>query len=408
MKLLYSILLCGTLAVAAWGQNQTAQNDGDPATKQVPAPGQPFRQLDFHTDLFTGRFGYSVPFELAPGRHGSTPQVELHYSGGENGWCGVGWDLDLGYIERENRYGVPAFWSNGKAPTSYDDTKGFTFSLNGRSSSLVKISNGEYRAEIEGDFLRFQFMASGNYWQVTDKSGNNYYFGKNSDGSSRMSNPKAGWSGSSGTYRWALDRVETVTGDYSTISYRTVTGRLYPQTLSYNGFLSPSISPLYTVQFNLADRPDPKLSFRSGFSVNQTKRLDSIVHTVNGQMVWSNKFTYTPSPSTGRSMLAAVTRYGTNQSDTLPPTTFAYSKQNFGFNSSFHWTNLFIPPTGDASFCNISGTKTDWGDMDGDGLPDRVISPATSPYTNWWVQLNTGTGVWSGSFLGATGIAGLF
>src|ERR1700759_5394906 len=70
--------------------------------------GSPVGQTDFQTDPFTGRFGYSVPFELAPARHSSTPSLELRYnSANPNGWCGVGWDIDLGYIERETKYGVP-------------------------------------------------------------------------------------------------------------------------------------------------------------------------------------------------------------------------------------------------------------------------------------------------------------
>src|SRR5690349_1625438 len=54
-------------------------------------------KLDFHTDLFTGRFGYQVPIIAPPARQGTQPSVALQYSSAnKNGWCGVGWDLDMG------------------------------------------------------------------------------------------------------------------------------------------------------------------------------------------------------------------------------------------------------------------------------------------------------------------------
>lgn len=373
---------------------QTALNSGAAAAVRTPQAAQNSGELDFQTDLFTGHFGYSVPLDLAPGRHGSAPSLALHYgSGGENGWCGVGWDLDLGYIERDGRKGVPVTWANGVSSSSYDDNKGFTFSLNGRSSSLLKISTGNYRAEIEGAFLQFQLI--GNYWLVTDKSGNKYFFGQAA--TTRMSNSKTGWSPSaaSGTFRWALDRIETVNGDVTTVTYQTFTGspRIYPSLLSYNGHTS-GLGTFCTVQFNLADRPDDSISCKPGFRVDLTKRLDTIEHKVNGAWVWKWKLNYTQSASTKRSMLTSINRYGTDATTSLPVISFGYSQQNYGFDTSFSWGTLGCPLSGPTTtyYKVIGQNQCDWADMDGDGLPDRVYSPATAPYTNWWVQLNNGTG----------------
>jgi len=47
------------------------------------------QKLDFHTDLFTGRFNYRIPIKVAPGRQGSEPAIALQYnSANQNGWCG--------------------------------------------------------------------------------------------------------------------------------------------------------------------------------------------------------------------------------------------------------------------------------------------------------------------------------
>src|SRR5207249_8487685 len=57
---------------------------------------------NFQTDLFTGRFGYSLPIVVAPARQGAQPALALSYnSAGGNGWCGVGWSLETGFIQRE-------------------------------------------------------------------------------------------------------------------------------------------------------------------------------------------------------------------------------------------------------------------------------------------------------------------
>ena len=78
------------------------------ATGSAPDSAFPNASLNFQTDLFTGRFVYSVPIIVPPGRQGAQPQFALTYnSSGGNGWCGVGWGLDIGFIQRETRFGVP-------------------------------------------------------------------------------------------------------------------------------------------------------------------------------------------------------------------------------------------------------------------------------------------------------------
>lgn len=377
---------------------RTGENTGGDASQKAPAPA-PSGQLNFQTDLFTGRFGYQVPLELAPGRHGSQPSLALYYnSASDNGWCGVGWDLDLGYIQRETKRGVPVAWTNGAPLTAYDDAKGFVFSLNGQAASLVRLTNNEYRAEIEGGFLRFQLLTNLNQWQVTDKSGNAYYFG--STNNSRMSNAKSGWSSNAwtGTYRWALARVESVLGDTADYAYTNVAGTLYPLNISYNGHTG-GLANTNTVDFILGPRSDVKVSYLSGYRVELNRRLDAMVHKAAGQLVWSNRLSYAQSTNTTRTLLKSVTRFGTNLTASLPPVSFAYSVQNFGFQPLTYWTNLNLPSGGDPTlYYKVTASDgsahqvADTLDMDGDGLPDRVLVPTLPPYTNFWVQHNNGGG----------------
>lgn len=389
------------LAASVFGQDTPSGNNTEGPLSLESRTSSPAGQTDFQTDPFTGRFGYTVPLDLAPARHNSTPSLALIYnSANGNDWCGVGWNIDLGYIERETKYGVPVQWSGGKpvSPMAYDDTKGFLFSFKNKMSDLEPIGNNAWRAQVQSDFLQFQYNTSANDWTVTDKSGNVYYFGEAS--ASRMTNPKSGWSssGDANTFHWALDKIVTPTGDEATISYTSAGGRLYPQTYSYNGStLNGGITAPCVVNFYLTttNRPDTTVACRAAYVVTNQYLLSAITHTVSGQTVWSNKLNYSFSSSTGRALLSSITHYGTDLSTALPPVTFGYSQQNFTFQSPSNWGNLYSPNSADnAYYYSFNNGLCDLVDIDGDGLPDRVLGPdaaGLSP-TTWWVQHNTGSG----------------
>ncbi len=375
-------------------QIAAGNNAGGTVSQESQTQG-PAGQTDFQTDPFTGRFSYNIPLELAPARHGSTPSVELQYnSANPNGWCGVGWDIDLGYIERETRFGVPVLWANGFPIKAYDDSKGFRFSLKRKSANLVNVTDRAYRAQIQSDFTQFHLDTNNNQWVATDTSGNQYFFGTTTN--SRMSNPKSGWTNAavSGTFRWALDKIQTPEGDIANITYTTISNYLYPQTYTYNGHTN-SLTNSCSLTFFLTatNRTDSTISLKSGYRVDQTRLLTGILHKVDGQIIWSNRLSYTTSPSTDRSLLNSVTRYGTNLSSTLPPVTFNYSQMSYSFQTSKQWTNLYTGSWGTAYFA-LSTTNVDLADVDGDGLPDRIIHPLPSggSYTNILVQHNTGAG----------------
>ena len=62
-------------------------------------------KLNFQPDLFTGRFTYTILIFATPGRGNSQPSLSLNYNSSlGNGWCGVGWQLELGKIERETKF----------------------------------------------------------------------------------------------------------------------------------------------------------------------------------------------------------------------------------------------------------------------------------------------------------------
>jgi len=322
----------------------------------------------YQTDLFTGAATLSVPIEVPPGRRGIQPSLALGYaSGSGNDWVGVGWNLNLGFIQRDTTKGVPAY-------TSSDP---FVFSFNGTNDQLVSIGAGDYRTEVEGAFLRVQF--DGVYWRVTDKSGTQYRFGFNPD--ARQAIP------GKGVFRWALDRVEDVHGNFLTVSYTTFNNQLYPASISYTGNSQTVDSPHMTVEFLLEDRPDPIVTYRPGGLVETRKRLKQVDTKVDGALAKRYVLVYTESPDTFRSLLSSVTIIGSDGITSLPPMRFTYA-QNPGI-----WTrnNAWNLPDGEfITSGQDQGRRL--ADVNGDGLTDLLV--AKNSGSSWYLAAykNTGSG----------------
>ncbi|MBI1176387.1 hypothetical protein GC207_02995 [bacterium] len=383
------------------------QNSGPAASNEDQLPVSTGK-LDFQTDQFSGRFGYSVPIVAPPARNGSEPSLALRYtSSGDNGWIGQGWELEIGYIQRETRKGVPVKWTSGIPQSEYDDGKGFVFSLNGASSRLINVATNEFRAEIESGFLKFNYLTNsgGNSWLVTDTGGNKFYFGETAD--SRMVNTKWGSNTNlpKGTFRWALNRSQTITGTTNQFIYQIISGAQYPHYINYNGHVS-GIVATNQIEFLLetTNRVDTRVAYNSGFKVETSRRLSKIYCRVGSTVVRRYDLAYTNSPSTFRSLLASVTQIGLNESGSLPPVTFQYQQQTREY-QSVAWTNIvthWTSPAGNSStpdewrFPTASlggGVVVDLVDMDGDALPDRLLRSTDTNYPSFYLfQRNTGSG----------------
>ncbi len=394
---------------------QTAPgNNGAPSAQvQNEAASLITQRAEHKTDLFTGSFGYSVPIVGAPGRGGSEPGLALVYSSsGDNGWCGLGWALEVGYIERNTKDGFPILYDASSPPLpikQYDPAKGFLLNLFGKQMKLLTNSANEYRAEVDTDFLRGQFDTTNNRWDVYDKSGTVYRFGY----TARVMNPNSGWTANyTGTFRWALEEIITATGERTTITYQTHSTSdvgaarvLYPNVISYNGHTNwngypANQAPTHTIQFGLQPRTDVRLSYRSGFRVVQDMRLTNIVCQVNGQNVRRYALEYNYSAATKRSLLARVRTFGADDTSELPPQSFAYQNKPLTFAPKVKWRNTATTAPSLAERDIYGNTFTDLLDVDGDGLPDRVRWDLNTTPNRYLVQKNLG--------MAAGGAEGLF
>src|SRR5205823_4413320 len=114
---------------------------------------------------------------------------------------------------------------------------------------------------------------------------------------------------------------------------------------------------------------------------------------------------YNPSSSTYRSLLQTVTVYGAANFPALPPQTFTfgYQAKPFAFEPIRDWSPVTSEAGANPNWNSPSGTDSgilqfepegtaQLADINGDGLPDRVLRKYLSAYDCFKVQLNTGNG----------------
>jgi hypothetical protein len=285
-------------------------------------------------DLFTGTMSYAIPIEVPPGRNGMQPGLSLVYQSSRgNGWLGVGWELEVGAIERNIKYGV-----NYTA----DD---YLLRLAGATVELVFIgfdasNNREYRAKIESSFMRVKKLRTGG-WEVTDKTGKRYLFGQTV--ASRQVNPSA----SPQIFKWCLDRVEDTDGNYMTFTYVKDQNQIYLDRIDYTGH--STLSATNYVKFYTETRTDAPAMYTLNYSVVMAKRLKTIDVVANGlrQRVYKLSYGYYSS-STGRSLLAGVQLYDKNATvdasgtvtggNALPASTFTKTYASNSWSNTLGWS----------------------------------------------------------------------
>jgi len=286
-----------------------------PATIQAAVGLNASVLTSFQNDIFTGRSTLSVPISAPAGRKGIKPNISINYSSGNgNGFVGVGWSLEMGAIERSVKKGLPNYTSS--------DT--FLFNSGAGQGELVSIGSGEYRAKIEGGFQKIYF--NGTYWEIKDKSGTTYIYGK--DSAHRIE------SGGK-IFKWCLQKITDVFGNYMTIDYISDAGQLYPYQIKYAGNSEFELEPTNLVEINYTSgRKDRIVSYRSGFRIATDKLLSDITVYANGQRQRRYHFKYEDNSTNIRSLLKSVTEYGMDDSMSMPEINFEYNYHELGWDSS--------------------------------------------------------------------------
>jgi hypothetical protein len=225
----------------------------------------------------------------------------------------MGWNIDMGAIQRSTKYGV-------NYGTSGPNTNMFVEIVNGHQSELVSLGSNYYGTKIEGSLSKYYFNSTSGGWEVTTKDGTKYYYGTNLDSRQAFGTNNAN------VFKWCLDKVQDVHGNYMTITYTKEQGEIYMSRIDYVGNSSNGLSLPTTnyINFILETRSDVLTNALSPFTVNTAKRLKMI--EVYGNGVFQRKYVlnYEYSGTSCRSRLISVNQYGNDMTSILPPTLFQW------------------------------------------------------------------------------------
>jgi len=344
----FLVLLCSPLPVIA--------SADDDLIDEIPI--LPLLAPVPENSVFTGAARYSIPIEVPPGRNGIEPEITLQYQGStENGWVGVGWNLDMGAIQRSTKFGVDY------------STNDYVYVNSGSNTELVGIGGDQYRAKIEESFARYNLDPSGG-WVVTTRDGTKYYYGRTSD--SRQQNAH-------GTFKWCLDRVEDTNANYMDIRYWKDQGQIYLDRIDYTGNTNTGIGGANYIKFIRQTRSDAYTSLRSKAKVRTAWILKQIETYADSQLARKYELTYGHGTTSDRNRLTQwqTFGFGPDGAKSLPPQTFQYHE---GGNTTFSLTGSI----------NLEGITV--LDVNGDGLADLLTN---NNYLGEHTYLSNGDGTFT-------------
>ncbi len=311
-----------------------------------------FCALSAEADPHTGSVNLSVPIEVPSGRAGIQPNIQLRYNSSlPNGILGLGWELELGSIQRSTKQGMP----------HYDNTDTFILKQNGSSGEIIFDSSlGHYRYKQEGVFVRI--VRDGDAWIATDNNGIQYYFGQ--DENSREFDPQIG----NRIFKWSLSRVEDLQGNYMTYSYWKRFNHLFPQHIYYTGNSQTGSRPFVHIEFENNFREDIPDIYIAIFRQRRDSRITGINVYVDEILQKRFDLNYgEKSPDTGRSLLRSITQFNSTDQDAvpiLPPLRFTYQDHRGDSALTYNVISIDQGPAAGEDFLS--------GDFNGDGLADMA------------------------------------
>lgn len=326
-------------------------------------------------DGSTGALSFAVPIGLPAGRGDASVALNLRYSSQDTrpvNIIGRGWSLDIPEIRRVNATGSQNLFT--------DDV--FESSVSGKLVYIQTNGDGSkmFAPRIEGpEKMSYKLTTNGDgssSWAVIDSRGVISQYGSLS--SSRHDDP----ANNTKIYRWMIDTVTDLNGNYIRYSYTKAAGQIYPDSISYPNHPSVPTTP-FSVNFSwstVASVPQ----FDTGFRIDAAKRLSGISVSSLGTTIRQYAIARVPADS---SLISSVTESYRNASGTtvsLSPTVFTYpsTSEASGWEPRLDWQFTdpgSLPPS-------TSGGTYRAMELDGNGLTDFV-------YGNYTLR-NYGNGNW--------------
>ncbi|MBN2450038.1 MAG: VCBS repeat-containing protein [Lentisphaeria bacterium] len=357
--------------------------------------------------LGDGTGKYAVALRLPPGTAGHTPSVVLRYDGANgNGPLGIGWTLDVPFVQRRTQKGIPRYVDapNGVDDDSdgnIDETDEIDVFVDSDAEELVPVANPDgihtdYFRRHESTFSRYR--RTGEAWEGRLPDGTLLAFGTSAAG--RVTDASG-----SRVFRWLLERSTDRNGNTIVFQYHSVpdtrnTNQVYLSEIRY-GPGPPTAGTTWPgfhfVRFTYEPRADWFEDCRPGFPVRTGQRLRLITVGTQGADLSEHGHAAGDFNGDGQgdfldrayelaydadadwSLLTSVTPVGCDNASTLPPVTFAYTAARWA--ASVSAAGEVIGSAGEP----VQVMDLPWVDLldfNGDGLPDILwTDPYGGPHT---------------------------
>lgn len=237
-----------------------------------------------HAVQADGSFSYTISIDVPPGINGMQPNLSLSYnSNRRNGIVGWGWALQgLGEVSRCNASLINEGFIAGINPidkSQYADEK-FSYCKDGQP--LIEESEGKYGTRKE-TYVDIVYESTG-HWTATSIEGTRYYYGQAD--SSRLEDS------TSEPYRWFLDKVEDIAGNYYEISYETTNSGMH-RISSIEYTKNDTVTGTnHQIQFDYESRTDVADIFSAGSKQIVDERLSKLTISTENVRIREYQLTY--------------------------------------------------------------------------------------------------------------------
>ncbi|MCZ7685883.1 MAG: hypothetical protein M5U28_46855 [Sandaracinaceae bacterium] len=422
----------------------------------------------FSPVLSSGTATFSVPIAVAPGRAGVQPSLALTYATtGGNGPVGFGWSLGVPFISRQTDRGLPRYidqpaWHGQEDRFMYNGGQELV-PVDSDAIAIVDATGGtppevptelagwqQYRARVEGGFMRFFRSPDSTRWVVQSKDGTRFEFGALPSGqgpsevvtNSLVSLERDPERTSGGIYRWCLTRMSDAHGSSVYYLYEQHGGHSYLSAIHY---VSPAVcaglSPQATrecgeglstyaarVRLVYESREDVFASYVSGWRIETPRRLKRVEVTAYegsvGERTLVRRYHLTYASDSFHSLLRQVQVEGRPEAEVatvgafvgdrtvregalgdavvgalLPPMTFRYTRMPSGGIPGFGTIDGRVRAVAHSPPHSVDEGRADLFDVNSDGLPDLIV---TDPARYRTSDGRPAVGVFFNGFTGST------
>ncbi len=253
-----------------------------------------------------GTVNLSYPIDIPAGRQGMQPNLAVSYSSdGGNGWLGLGWNLTISMITVETRWGVPhydlekeseGYLLNGEQLISKNG-EGYN-PLPHRAEWIDRMQGDiEFCQRVEGSFqkiVRHGTSPRNYWWEVTDKNGVRYFYGKKL-GTNAL-DPNAVLTDHLGNIaKWGLTEVRDLYDNFVYYTYNVSTANeerwIYPKEITYTGYGTSTLGK-YRIAFVGKMNYTPTSNGRFGFKEVDRYLLNDIKISYNNEVFKQYRFCY--------------------------------------------------------------------------------------------------------------------